>query len=305
MKDKNYEFVKRIKSHYVGDDCIQVMITYPSNSAITILNKDGMLYHYKPNSTLFINKYISDKRKDNFPYSKIPNHKNMVGFKKYVYVNQLLDFNFVYIEIQNGFIIENYAVKDGEEALLVTKYILPNEETTKYMTRDEVLELIKNANGGIFVKDASYYNSYHLPSEERVLEWYKEQMMSRIKSKHHYDEREFEDDLTEYLYKSVDRLTINDVPSDITIMKDLLFVTIDNNEIKSIKEVSVKFMKENNYKVKCYDFPITIYSLGHVKKIEQISSVDAKEPRIPRFLNKMINKEEIKKAKRLVLERKK
>ena len=67
MKQEKYEFIQRIPSHYVGDDCVQVMMPHYSNSGITILNSDGMIYHYKPNSNLYINKYISDERKNNFP----------------------------------------------------------------------------------------------------------------------------------------------------------------------------------------------------------------------------------------------
>lgn len=306
MKPEKYEFVQRIESHYVGDDCIQIMIPHYLNSGITILNSDGMTYHYKPNSYLFVNKYTSDKRKDQFPYSQIPNHKSRVRLKKLEYVNQLLDFNRVYIEIANGVIKEDYVVKDGDEALLATKYILPNQEETKYMTRDEVLELLKTANGGMFSADASCWQNYTIPTEERLLEWYKEEIIKRRKNEQgYYQNNNTDKQVSEFFFRSVDKMTIDDVPTDMTIFEDAFLISIENNEIKSVKAIIVKFMGANNYKVESYDFPITIYSLEHMKKLEQTNSRKTSEPKFPRLLNKAINKEEIKKAKQLVLERKK
>ena len=39
------EIVQKVGSQYVGDDCIQVMAPY--KNAITILNKDGVIYSHK------------------------------------------------------------------------------------------------------------------------------------------------------------------------------------------------------------------------------------------------------------------
>lgn len=306
MKNEKLEFVQRIQSHYVGDDCIQIMIPHYLNSGITILNSDGMTYHYKPNSYLFVNKYTSDKRKEQFPYSQIPNHKSRVRFKKLEYVNQILDFNRVYIEIANGIIKEDYVVKDGDEALLATKYILPNQEESKYMTREEVLELLKTANGGMFSSEAGCWQGYTIPTEERLLEWYKEEIIKRRKSEQEYYQNNNTDkQVSEFFFRSVDKMTIDDVPTDMTIFEDAFLISIENNEIKSVKAIIVKFMGANNYKVESYDFPITIYSLEHMKKLEQTNFRKTSEPKFPRLLNKTIDKDEIKKAKQLVLERKK
>ena len=57
MKNEQLEFIQRINKCYVGNDCVQIMVPYEPNKAISILNSDGMTYHYKPNSYMFINKY--------------------------------------------------------------------------------------------------------------------------------------------------------------------------------------------------------------------------------------------------------
>lgn len=301
MKNIKYEYIQRIPSHYVGSDCIQIMIPH-LNGGITVLNSDEITYHYKPNSYLFVNKYTSDERKKQFPYSQMPTHKSRVRGKKVEYINQLFDFNKVYIEIANGIIKEDYVVKDGDEALLATKYILPNQEPTRFMNREEVEELMNSANGGVYSPDSGVWQDLSLPSNKRVLDWYKEQIIERRKNEQsYYGGNGTDKDLTEYFYKSVDKITIDDVPEGITIFDDAILVSVEENEIKSIKGIIVKFMGADSYMVEFYDFPVTIYSLEHMKQLEQTNSKKTPEPKFPRFLNSKINPENIKKEKKRVL----
>ncbi len=306
MGKEKLEFVKRIESHYVGNDCLQIMTPYQLKNGFTMLNADGMTYHYKPNSNLFINKYTSDERRKQFPYSNIPNHKSRVGLKKLEYANQLLDFNKVYIEIKNGIIIETFAIKDGDEGLVATKLILPNQEV-KYMNRDEIMELFKSGNVGLFSFDGGYYShGLELVTEERILEWYKEQLIARRKQEQNYYHGDgTSSEITEFFYKSLNRMTIDDVPSDISLHNDIILISTENGEINSVKAIQVKFMGVDNYKVEIYDFPITVYSLEHMTKLEQTSSRKTSEPKFPKSLNKAIDKQEIKQARQLVLSKKK
>ena len=78
MKNTN-EIVQRIESHYVGDECIQLAIPY--RNAITILDQDGILFHDKIGSNLYINKYLEDERRSQFPYSNIPIYYSKKMFK--------------------------------------------------------------------------------------------------------------------------------------------------------------------------------------------------------------------------------
>lgn len=307
MKTPKCEFIQRIESHYVGDDCIQLMVPFSLNKGITILNSEGMLYHYKPNSELFINKYIFDKRREQFPYFEIPIHESRIKLKIIEYVNQLLDFNRVYIEIENDIVKEYYVVKDGEEALLAIKYIIPNQEETKYMTRDEVSELLKTANGGIFGPDGGISpKPITLSTEASLLEWYKESLIQKRENEQAFFHNNYGDkDVNEFFFRNVNKMTIDDVPADIPIFANYFFiVSLENNEIKSIKAITIKFMGPNNYKVESYDFPITIYSLENIRNLEQTNSIKTSEPKFPRHLNKTINKSALKRAKRLIFERK-
>ena len=305
MKNKSYEFVQKIESHYVGEDCIQVMNPHSLNDSITVLNKYGITYHYKPNSQLFINHYISDERKKIFPYSNIPTHKDRIGLKKYEYVNQLLDFNKVYIEISNNIVKEYFAIKDGEEALLATKYIIPYQEESKFVNRKEMLEYLKSTNGGMFTTDGSHRQNYSILTEKELIDWYKELLINARKRELDYnDSTGIEKKLTEYFYESIENLTIDYVPTNLIIFDDTILINKEDDEIKSVKQIVIKFLSADKYEIEIYNYPITIYSLEHMKKLEQTSRRKASEPKFPKCLNKTIDKNEIKKAKQLVLKRK-
>lgn len=261
-----------------------------------------MTYHYLPNSPFFINKYISDERKEQFPYSQTPTHNRIVRGKTKEYINQLFDFNRVYIEIADGMIKEDYVIKDGDEALLVTKYILPNQESTRFGNREEVERLINSSNGGIYSQDGGYWQLLSLPSNESILDSYKEHIIKKRKNElNYYDGNGTDKDLTEYFYKSVDKMTIEDVPEGITVVNDAILVSVKKNEIESIKGITVKFYGADSYMVEFYDFPITIYSLNDMKQLEQTNSRKTPEPKFPRFLNPKIDSEYIKKEKKHVL----
>ena len=89
---KTSEIVQKIKSCYVEDDCIQIMVPYKDE--ITILSQDDILFHYKKNSNYYINKYLQDERRKQFLYSNIPTHYSRVGlFDRRSYANQLFEYN--------------------------------------------------------------------------------------------------------------------------------------------------------------------------------------------------------------------
>ena len=117
MRDKS-KLVQRIKSHYVGEDCIQVMVPYMSSCVIFNQNDIQYLDH-KDNS--FINNYIEDERRKQFPYHNITQHHRN---KKINLANQIYEFDKPYLEIRLGGVFESYAVKDNNEALLLTKQLI-------------------------------------------------------------------------------------------------------------------------------------------------------------------------------------
>lgn len=301
---ESYEFIQRIPSHYVGEDCIQIMIPH-INDAITILNSDGMTYHYKPNSEFFVNKYISDERKEQFLYSQIPTHKDKKDGKKIEYINQLMDFNRVYIKISDGLIVERYVIKDGDEALLATKTIMPNKNNV-IMNRRELYDLFATANGGLYSFNGTKWESAGIVSDEKVLEWYKKHLISIREQEERFRNGSNPTDktLTEFIYRSIEKLTPADVPLKPTLLDNMILVSIGENEIKSIRSLIVKFESQDKYDVEIWDFPITIYSYEHMKYLEQTNLVETKEPIISASLNPQIDSNVMKKVKRFVSGRK-
>lgn len=303
MKKQKREFIQRIESHYVADDCVQIMIPHLEDT-ISVLNSDGIIYHSKPNSYLYINKYISDSRRNQFPYSQIPTHSDLIRGHKVEYINQLYDFNRVYITISDGKIKEDFVVKDKNEALLATKYILPIQQESQFLNRQQFEELIKAANGGVFNLDGSVLTDFSIPSNEQILNWYKEWLIKKRNGEQSYNTYS-NDELSDYFYRSLDKLKIEDVPSDISLLKGEILVSMqegeNGKEICSIKGINANYIGPDRFLVELYDFPITIYSLDHMKKLEQTNSRNTPEPKFPRFLNSKINTDEVKKGKHHVL----
>ena len=308
MKKIN-QVVQRIDSHYVGDDCVQVM--FPYNEALTILNQDGMLFHHKPGSDVYVNKYLADERRKQFPYSNIPTHFSNIMFHKFAFANQLLDFEKPYIRIGDGFCSESYAVKDNNQALLINNIIKP-DEYTKHMTYDEILKLIGKNNDE---EQVFYvYPSGTLPSNEDMILPTEEEIHNHIKESLSRNVRAFEREANDpessvgrylrdnpwfldYVAESMKDINYSAIDFDIKINNPILVVRINKGNIK-IQCIEAMFIKENDYEVSINDIPVTKYTLEQLKYSPKIKI--SKEPRIPLRMNPGITKKDIKEAKQMV-----
>lgn len=120
MKSKD-EIVQRIKSCYIGDNCVQIAWNH-SEGAITVLDDKGIVYHKKTGSSFYVNNFANDERRKKFPYNTISEfntRKNGQSFRL------LLDYNKNYFIIFDGNIYQYYVVKDKENALFVQRLIKP------------------------------------------------------------------------------------------------------------------------------------------------------------------------------------
>ena len=140
MKEYNL-IIQKIPKCYVGEDCVQVMIPF-TNSIRIFENDTGIVQNIKciyflNDNYNAINTYISDERRNKFPYSNIPLHCSFDRMRKVYYVNQLFDFDVDYWSIVDenvwytdsnvysncaGYLVHNYLVKDNDEVLLVSQY---------------------------------------------------------------------------------------------------------------------------------------------------------------------------------------
>lgn len=306
------EIVQRVESHYVGDDCVQVMVPYKSE--IIILNKDGIIYSHQNGSHDSINNYVNDERRKQFPYSNIPTHRSRVGlFYKMNFTNQLFDFEEPYIRIGDNHIIESFAVKDKSEALLINKVIIGNR-TTKYVTRAELEEFFKkNKNKFIlYINDESISAEqyYSLASEEKIYEYVKKELTENVKNlsmnvyansgsifgRYLYDHPLFLD----FVEQSIKNLDLKNVELDIDLKGGrAIIVNLDKNNISKLFVVQASFVSANNYKLDIVDLPVNKYTLEQLKNLS-LDITKTKEPKISLKLNPGVSKQDIQEAKQMV-----
>lgn len=182
---RNKVFVSRLKSDYIGNDCVQVMLPY-NNFHQLYGNNKIMFNDYRLNSVsiceeenthLSINKtgkyknvYVEDDKRKSFPHNDIPEHSERNGlFRRINYVNQILNFEKPYIKINDGMMSQITAYKDGDSAIVQTKLIddknafnykiCNREEIVKYLQTGSLTEIDENnyektyffdKNGGIY-----------------------------------------------------------------------------------------------------------------------------------------------------------
>lgn len=313
MKQTN-EIIQRIKSYCVADDCIQVMIPY--RNGITILSQDDILFHYKNNSNYYINKYLQDERRKQFPYSNIPTHYSRIRlFNKISYANQLFEYDKTYIRIVDGNIIESYAIKDNDEALLINK-AMSIFKRTDYRTRNEIEKLLDKSsypndnvyflslNGGI------YSNEYKIPSEEMIIQFAKKYMQKNmdrfnvgINTKCNStnvvgDYLNVDPYFLDFIQEKIDDFDIDDIPFEVALFNEPMLIIKTNNEGISIQYIDIFFVSRNNYKVNFYDIPVTKYTLEQLKSSTKIIPTEA--PKISLILNPNVTKQDLEEAQKKI-----
>lgn len=305
--------VRRIESHYVGDDCVQVMTPYKNE--ITIFNKDGILFSHNVDSHVAINKYLDDERRKQFPYSNIPTHYSRVGvFGKFNFVNQLLDFEVPYIRVCDNSIVESFAVKDKNEALLLNK-IITGTKKTRYVTRYELEKLYTESEEKfiLHLEDRKYDGEETLrisdfqsiSSEENIRNFIKEQIADgsnyfrkHLNSSEGYNLLKYPTFLN-YVNQCIDNFDLTDMKFNINLSGSKAIIVItDKNDI-SLQYVEAKFVSKNNYRVDSIDLPVNKYTLEQLKYLSS-TILKTKEPRIPLRLNPGVTMQDIQEAKEKV-----
>ena len=276
------EIVQKIEKQYVSHDCIQFMIPY--EDAITVLNQNGVLFHSKIGSNLYINKYLEDERRERFPYSKIPTHYSKIGLKKYSYTNQLLEFEKPYICVRDGIIYESYVIKDNDEALLIKK-ILDGAKTTNHMTYDELTNFIKKADNNeqvyyVYLDGSMPLNDCQIyPDKEKIYSYIQKKLMQNVKDLRGFKQSNSNDDASiylkdnpqflEYVEAAVKKLDLSLI--DFNIDTPTLIVARVNNDNITIQGVNAVFVREDDFKVDIYDIPVAKFVLEQLKYVPKMN----------------------------------
>lgn len=319
MAKKVNEIVQRINSWYVGEDCVQVMIPY--KDAITILDRNGIVYHHKEGSKV-INNYITDERRKQFPYHTIPTHNTKFAFHGvYHYVNQLFDYEQPYIMINGGHLIESYVVKDKSEALAVNK-VMSIYKSTSFKTRKELEKSFEKPSAE---NESLYYlyvngtmpakNEFNIPTEKEIFDYIKGQLAKNVNDFRDYVKSYPESDVGRYLRKNdffldfveynISTLDLNQYKLNLQLNDGATILLAKTNGADiSLQGVDVCFIAPDYYKVDTYDIPVTKYTLEQLKYLTP-KIKKTKEPRITLKANSGITKEDIRREKQSILQRRK
>lgn len=320
---KNNEIVQRLESHYVSDDCCQIML--PFTEKTTILSDKGIIFCRNEDNINTSNKYLEDERRTIFPYHNIPTHYNKIPFiGKIGYTNQILEYEKPIIRVFGGHAIETFAVKDNSYALLIHKVLYPMQEDTinslvcslksdtdEYITRDELIKQLEPIEGEktlYITSDGQWYTEIPVLEENIILSIIKEKYKEQIKEIKKYIIN-YDDYLGDYLEQNnilnfmqectnkVDFKSI-DFNFDLYGGNILLVVRIKAENI-TIKGYRIKFKSSNKYYVDEYNIPVTKYTLKQLKyDFSKIKKTN--EPKISLGINPSITKQDIKEAKQMI-----
>jgi len=304
------EIINRIPKHYVSKElgCAQVMIGYINT--LSIFSKDGIVFNKAPNNQ-FINQYIENPNRKEFPYHNIPNHIIRQGlFGKINMTNQLLKFDEHYVIISDGVAIDRYVLLDKDDALVLSKFLpYRMDDNSEFvnkqvkMNREELDQMFKpsSENEKVYiatVKGELYHSEtmgYH--SEKTLLKSQRERFQREFKNCGNMSS-----DTIEFIERKINEMTLDDL-RNCPLPPEFYLVKINNTDIK-IQLIYSELVRSDEYKVMIKDIPLSKYVLEQFKYMAP-NIVELKEPKISLKLNQGIVKEDIIEAKKMVLSRKK
>lgn len=137
--------IERVPNYYTGDKC--ALITLPFKMCITVFDdnvyKNNIICHYDfTDDSQNINKYLTDDRKNSFPYANIPMYKGLFG--RY-YINGLFEYNKHYICIIDGFVRDRYLVKDGDNTIVLNRCLyVPMHVKGNIFSKKDIIEILNS-----------------------------------------------------------------------------------------------------------------------------------------------------------------
>lgn len=177
------DVIIKIKDFYVGDNYCQLMI--PHGKRVVLLSKEGVILQRGTGKT--INKYLSDTRKNDMPYSNIPTHSTKFFDGKLDYSNVILDNQEIYLSFTDGAVSEymSYKTSDGN-TYYYARLLYPRnrgcfelsdlsvrKDLRDFHNRSEVIEMLgKNDSDSVYYirDDGVRYDSISIPSEFELSE---------------------------------------------------------------------------------------------------------------------------------------
>jgi len=296
------ESIERIPECYINEDCGQVV--FPFKKYMFLFGDKGLMYYRNYTSGEYEgNTYLTDKRKDSFPYSSIPEHMEREGlFKKNTYVNQILEYDKPYLRLFDGSIAKSTLFKSKDGALLHTKSFPCYSWThgiTKNVSRAELDVYLTY--GCITDSNDEKYNSVYvinrndisllkeeLTAEETLIEQEKQRLLDILTLL----TLRFPGALKEK--NDLRRVIINLKEVDPFVVMEGLMVKVSSDGNIKLDNFNVKFIEKNVYELEISYIPITKEVLKSVLSYAIcIENKTMKEPKISLSLNPDITKEQL------------
>lgn len=293
------EKIERIPEPFVQDECMQVFLAY--QNYLMFYGEKGLLYYKNKNDILNSkeqNSYLTDERKDVFPYSNIAEHIELNRGRKVTMANQILEFEKPYIQISDGNIQQLTAFKEWNAALVHIRTLYPIEEPYKYIaTYEELANYLKN---GILPDKDDRYNliqifnpnygsllgNYPLSSEQQLIDTQKRKL-AEIQKYVSFDKK-----LKLQFQKALASLNNNEIePLNIINYKYMLKYK-DNGEME-LEIFKVMYLRQNKYSITVANLPIQKLAFKDLSS-SNLDIEDVKNPRISPYLNPGISRTLIK-----------
>lgn len=256
--------LRRVSSDNVSRTCLKLMLEY--RSKLLLYGKGEILFHDEEGYDL-VNKSLTDKRRKSFKNRdfQIKDKKGLSSKKK---VSQIIDFDYPYFMMKDNSNSSILAVRDNNEALVISDILIPKDSKKRYLTREELEDYLTKDNQ-LIKYNGVWTNSLEVPTEEEILELFKSFVI-----KEYIDDQYDEED--KYILSSVVNNTTEEaITRGFTFMPED-FLVINGDKDMSINYVTVKYEGKDWFRVESKGIPLNKYNLSKVREMCSQSRTEEK-----------------------------
>ena len=277
--ENNRVTIHKIHNKFTSDDCVQIMLSYSNN--LTIIDNNGVMFHATDLDDINTNKYLTDERRKQFPFSDIPTHyeKNLFLFAKRFFINQLFNYNQPYVVIHDGVPEKIMFSKIENESFFIQN--IPQISKPEVIIKSDTSSILKelaNKNSFIINYNGGFVNIW-TTKEERDSDRLK---FITYLVKNNIDFNIRDDDLISILSP----IRISAMPSSLVPQNSQKCIITPNNNDFDIKIVITEEIKDDMVSAKIYNLTYNIEE--ELKKLYELRNEIKylKEPKIKKKLLK-------------------